>query len=143
MDTVDEGDCLLCAPEDPSTDSSSIHHHKRGTKIPDWVLGLGGLAACFVSIIAIIVIICSFTIRKMDRYERRGNGGQTYSKVPKRLSLAQIKTATMGFNQNRIVGEGASATVYRGSIPSGLAVAVKRFKLNKVHLFLMLMNGKA
>lgn len=63
----------------------------------------------------------------MDRYERRGNGGQTYSKVPKRLSLAQIKTATMGFNQNRIVGEGASATVYRGSLPSGLAVAVKRF----------------
>jgi hypothetical protein len=45
------------------------------------------------------------------------------SKVPKRLSLAQIRTATMGFNQNRIVGEGASATVYRGSLPSGLAVA--------------------
>lgn len=54
----------------------------------NWVFGLGGLAACFVSIIAIIVIISSFTIRKMDRYERRGNGGQTYSKVPKRLSLA-------------------------------------------------------
>lgn len=39
MDTVDEGDFLLCAPEDPSTDSSSIHHHKRGTKIPDWAIG--------------------------------------------------------------------------------------------------------
>ncbi|PHT45030.1 DNA-directed RNA polymerase subunit beta [Capsicum baccatum] len=69
-------------------DNSSIHHHKRGMKIPDWVLGLGGLAAYFVSIISIIVRISSFTIRKMDRYERRGNRGQTYSKVPKQLSLA-------------------------------------------------------
>ena len=29
------------------------------------------------------------------------------------MSLAEIRLATMGFDRNRIVGEGASATVYK------------------------------
>ncbi|KAH0976742.1 hypothetical protein GBA52_026461 [Prunus armeniaca] len=34
----------------------------------------------------------------------------------------------MGFNRNRVVGEGASAKVYKGSLSSGGEVAVKRFE---------------
>lgn len=56
-------------------DSSFIYYYKRGMKIFDWVFGLGGFVVCFVFIIVIIVIIFFFIIRKMDRYERRGNGG--------------------------------------------------------------------
>lgn len=34
--------------------------------------------------------------------------------MPTRLSLSDIKSATMGFNRDRLVGEGASAKVYKG-----------------------------
>ncbi|KAM2909537.1 hypothetical protein FF1_002506 [Malus domestica] len=34
----------------------------------------------------------------------------------------------MGFNRHRVVGEGASAKFYIGSLPSGGEVAVKRFE---------------
>lgn len=47
--------------------------------------------------------------------------------VPKMLSLSEIKSATNGFNQDKIIGEGASAVVYEGAIPSCGSVAVKRF----------------
>ncbi|CAL5191634.1 unnamed protein product [Lathyrus oleraceus] len=43
-----------------------------------------------------------------------------------RLSLSEITSATMGFNRDRLVGEGASAKVYKGSLPFGGDVAVKR-----------------
>ncbi|KHM98798.1 hypothetical protein glysoja_022208 [Glycine soja] len=36
------------------------------------------------------------------------------SKVPRRLSLSDIKYTTMEFNRDRLVGEGASAKVYKG-----------------------------
>lgn len=48
------------------------------------------------------------------------------NKVPMRLSLSEITSATMGFNRDRLVGEGASAKVYKGSLPFGGDVAVKR-----------------
>ncbi|CAB4319655.1 unnamed protein product [Prunus armeniaca] len=44
------------------------------------------------------------------------------------LGLGEIRSATMGFNRNRVVGEGASAKVYKGSLSSGGEVAVKRFE---------------
>ncbi|XWS23575.1 hypothetical protein CRYUN_Cryun28dG0026700 [Craigia yunnanensis] len=44
-----------------------------------------------------------------------------------RWSLAKKKLATVGFCRNKIVGEGASAIVHRGSISFGGVVAVKRF----------------
>ena len=48
--------------------------------------------------------------------------------MPTRLSLSDIKSATMGFNRDRLVGEGASAKVYKGFLPFRGDVAVKRFE---------------
>ncbi|XP_010496078.1 PREDICTED: L-type lectin-domain containing receptor kinase S.6-like [Camelina sativa] len=93
-----------------------------GLKIPFWSL-LPGLAA-IVFLVAFIVLslICG--------KKRISDGADTNSglnRMPGRLSLAEIKSATSGFNENTIVGQGASATVYKGSIPSIGSVAVKRF----------------
>lgn len=42
------------------------------------------------------------------------------------MLLAEIRLATMGFDRNRIVGEGASATVHKGFLLSGGEVAIKK-----------------
>ncbi|CAH8360917.1 unnamed protein product [Eruca vesicaria subsp. sativa] len=90
-----------------------------GLRIPFWSL-LPGLAA--------VVVLTAFIAYSLIRGKRRvvcEGGGMT--RVPGRLSLSEIKSATSGFNENTIVGHGATATVYRGSIPTVGSVAIKRF----------------
>ena len=133
MNAVEEGDCFMCFPEQPSmvSESSLIDDHARRKKLEELAFGLGGLAAFVVSLVAIVAVICFFTIKRR-RNNIRSKEGLTCSvqknRLPAKLSLAEIKAATMGFNRNRIVGEGASAKVYKGSLPSGGEVAVKRFE---------------
>ncbi|GKU90618.1 hypothetical protein SLEP1_g4591 [Rubroshorea leprosula] len=132
VDTVEEGYCFLCSPEDSSNKTSPVDHpRKKGPRVHKMALGLGGLAILIVSVVSIVGIISVCVIRKKrviirKRKEREACRVQT-SRVPTRLSLTEIRAATMGFSRNKIVGEGASATVYKGSLPSGVAVAVKRF----------------
>ncbi|KAL4305885.1 hypothetical protein AHAS_Ahas16G0123000 [Arachis hypogaea] len=49
------------------------------------------------------------------------------SKVSIRLLLSEIKYATMRFNHDKLVGEGASAKIYKRSLQHGGDVLVKRF----------------
>ncbi|TKY51380.1 L-type lectin-domain containing receptor kinase S.6 [Spatholobus suberectus] len=119
-DMLQEGDCFLCYEGDSMSDN------ERRKKIGEMALGLGGLTAFAVSGFAAVVVVCVFLTKK------KGGGGQSCrfqtSRVPTRLSLSEIKSATMGFNRERLVGEGASAKVYRGYLPFGGDVAVKRFE---------------
>ncbi|XP_007019440.2 PREDICTED: L-type lectin-domain containing receptor kinase S.6 [Theobroma cacao] len=131
IDAIEEGYCFMCSPEDSSTNSPRIYRpHKRSFKMGNMAVALGCLTISVVFVIAIIAVICFFAVRKKRDVGRRGKRIQTrvqMNNVPTRLSLAEIKSATMGFHRNRIVGEGASAVVYKGSLPSAGAVAVKRF----------------
>ncbi|KAK6257690.1 hypothetical protein QUC31_001149 [Theobroma cacao] len=131
IDAIEEGYCFMCSPEDSSTNSPQIYRpHKRSFKMGNMAVALGCLTISVVFVMAIIAVICFFAVRKKRDVGRRGKRIQTrvqMNNVPTRLSLAEIKSATMGFHRNRIVGEGASAVVYKGSLPSAGAVAVKRF----------------
>ncbi|XP_031284661.1 L-type lectin-domain containing receptor kinase S.6 [Pistacia vera] len=132
VDMVEDGECFMCYPGDSNYDSSNVNIHKSETNVRDMAFEFGGLAAFGFSIIAIVGVISFFLIRKKKHDGRRNKETQACNaqpnKVPKQLSLAEIRSATMGFHQDRIVGEGASATVYKGSLSSGGAVAVKRFE---------------
>ncbi|KAJ7969840.1 putative Kinase [Quillaja saponaria] len=132
MDTVEEGDCVLCYPEDSSLRSVPTDSHRKRKRVEEMALGFGGLSAFVVSVLAIVAVI-SFILTKKKRVTvRRSRNGQSCRvqshRVPTPLSLTEIKSATMGFNQDRLVGEGASAKVYKGSLQSGREVAVKRFE---------------
>ncbi|XP_017413162.1 L-type lectin-domain containing receptor kinase S.6 [Vigna angularis] len=137
MDVIDEGDCFLCYEGD-STDfghGSNMRVNERKKKIKEMALGLGGLTAFMVSVLAAMIVVCVFLTRKKGvvrkNMEQRQSCGSQTSKVPTRLSLSEIKSATMGFNRDRLVGEGASAKVYKGYLPFGGDVAVKRFQRQK------------
>lgn len=133
MDTIEEGDSFLCYSEDSSINDDPFDPHERRKKAVEMALGLGGLAAFFFFIFEILAAISYFLIKKKRLTVRRKREGLTCrvqtSRVPSsRLSLAEIRLATMGFDRKRIVGEGASATVYKGFLPSGGEVAIKRFE---------------
>ncbi|XP_004496496.1 L-type lectin-domain containing receptor kinase S.6 [Cicer arietinum] len=130
MDMIEEGDCFLCYGDD------SIGSKKKGKifrrkKIGEIALGIGGVTAFVVSALAAAVVICVF-LRRKKGFVRKIKEGQSCrfqtNKVPMRLSLSEITSATMGFNKDMLVGEGASAKVYKGSLPLGGDVAVKRFE---------------
>ncbi|KAK7391285.1 hypothetical protein VNO78_19699 [Psophocarpus tetragonolobus] len=131
--SIDEGDCFFCYPGDSSQTSTFFHtENHRTNKIGEIALGFGGLMAFLVSGLAAMLVVCVFLTKKTsrvpkDREQAHSCRFQT-SKVPTRLSLSEIKSATMGFNQDRLVGEGASAKVYKGYLPLGGDVAVKRFE---------------
>ncbi|KAA8546538.1 hypothetical protein F0562_002723 [Nyssa sinensis] len=137
MDTVGEGDCFICSPNDLSVKNGLSNSHHINKRLAKLAIGIGGLAAFIVFVFAILVIACFCMIRRKRLDSRKYNDGEICrfegNKVPKRLSLAEIKSATKGFDHNRIIGKGASAIVYEGSISSSGSVAVKRFsQLNQI-----------
>ncbi|XP_065882217.1 L-type lectin-domain containing receptor kinase S.6 [Euphorbia lathyris] len=120
-----EENCFMCYLQDSDEIENPNHKfQERRTKIREVGLGLGGLSAFLVSIVAIISIIIFFLTKKNNGNSRicKGDGSG-----PTRLSIAEIKAATLGFHRSRVIGEGASATVYKGFLPSVGAVAIKRF----------------
>ncbi|KAI6689515.1 hypothetical protein NL676_026343 [Syzygium grande] len=130
-DNVHEGECSTCLTEDSIIDMDGSESDRRdaGTKTRDMALGLGGLAAFLISLILILSVAGFYLIKNSRQRKMRTQEGPRFqlNKVPTRLSLAEIRAATMGFSRSKIIGEGASATVYQGSLPSGGTVAVKRF----------------
>ncbi|MED6144928.1 hypothetical protein PIB30_020050 [Stylosanthes scabra] len=132
MDTVEEGNCVFCYPGELDLDSaSSVQRNgtrrRRQQKISEMALGLGGITAFLVSVVAAGFVISIFLSKKKSNGNGKKNCRFQTTKVPMRLSLSEIKSATMGFNRDRLVGEGASAKVYKGSLQCGLDIAVKRF----------------
>ncbi|KAL7128267.1 hypothetical protein ABFS83_14G304700 [Erythranthe nasuta] len=126
-----EEDCLLCPHRNTAVEIGSYNYHRPNTTILNLVLIFGGFAAAAILIAAVIVGFCVCLARRRrlrrahrEREMRRFRGGRM---VPHMLSLNEIKSATNGFNQDKIIGEGASAVVYEGAIPSCGSVAVKRF----------------
>lgn len=124
--------CFMCSsPGELGGQNSNSNYHHIDKRVGELALGLGGLAAFIISLSAIVVIVIWCMTRKKRLYSRGSNEGQIQrfqgNKLPRRLPLAAIKSATKGFNHNRIIGEGGSATVYEGRLPSCGPVAVKRF----------------
>ncbi|XP_027150438.1 L-type lectin-domain containing receptor kinase S.6 [Coffea eugenioides] len=132
MDTVEEGDCLACFPGDLDLNFDHSRKWKFGL-----ILVIGGSAVITVILVAValFVILCCIkrnrSKAKRERHIEYHIGRFQSYKVPKYLSLSEIKEATKGFKEDRIIGEGASAVVYEGEIPSCGNVAIKRFTRGK------------
>ncbi|XAR49637.1 Non-specific serine/threonine protein kinase [Bertholletia excelsa] len=137
VNAAGELDCLMCSPTDLSAENGNFDFHHG---IGELVLVLGGVTLFIISVFAAVVIVILCMIRRKKLKTRGFHEGRVCrgnnNRVPKRLSLSEIKSATKGFSQRRIVGEGGAATVYEGSLPSLGEVAVKRFtKVDQISPF--------
>ncbi|KAF6163639.1 hypothetical protein GIB67_036099 [Kingdonia uniflora] len=137
--TGQDGECLMCSPDDLDIEIHPFDIHQTGkNKFVEVCLGLGGGLAVFLSVVLIVGGAVWWIVRKRRRV--MSDTGQIrrieMKKVPTRLSLAEIKSATRGFHRSKIIGEGASGIVYGGHLASGREVAVKRFsRLNHIDPF--------
>ncbi|KAK6115064.1 hypothetical protein DH2020_007333 [Rehmannia glutinosa] len=136
MDTVESGDCLMCYPGDTDIDISSFDYHPSNRRVLNLAMVLGGFLVLTILIASVVVgFVCLNRKRRLRKTcsERQMRTFQGGTMVPEMLSLNEIKSATNGFNSDKIIGEGASAVVYEGNIRNCGAVAVKRFiQENKV-----------
>ncbi|XP_077236139.1 L-type lectin-domain containing receptor kinase S.6-like [Tasmannia lanceolata] len=90
-------------------------------------LGFAGGTAAFLFSMAGIAGAGWYIVKKKRRNGMQSCRVEEITRVPTRVSLTEIKAATRGFDCEKIIGEGASGTVYQGVLRSGNAVAVKRF----------------
>ncbi|CAH9137914.1 unnamed protein product [Cuscuta epithymum] len=90
-----------------------------------------GIATVIVITFAsgLIILVCLQRKGKIDK------GGEEHGLLPlyslERVSYNELLRTTDGFNYSNIIGEGASAVVYKGTYIDGINVAIKVFKLQK------------
>ncbi|XP_057795474.1 L-type lectin-domain containing receptor kinase S.6 [Salvia miltiorrhiza] len=130
MEAVKTGDCSVCSQWDTNIEFGSFNTRRTRKEILILVVVLTSFAALTV-LFGAGVFVCVCVIRRrgcrraeMQRQPYRFHGGRM---VPMMLSLSEIRSATNGFNHDRVIGEGGSAVVYVGKIPHCGTVAIKRF----------------
>ncbi|KAL9234193.1 hypothetical protein vseg_009088 [Gypsophila vaccaria] len=121
-------DCMLCNPEilENFDENDSVFDVIGGKK--GFVIAIGVtvvLVLCFLAAL-VGVLVCKPT-RRVKRKEDGLIPRIRWKKGPVKLSLSEIRLATNEFSRSRIIGQGASATVYRGVFGDDQVVAVKRF----------------
>ncbi|KNA16286.1 hypothetical protein SOVF_090070 [Spinacia oleracea] len=121
--TVDKdlegGDCMNCIPGEGSDGDS-----KKDDKTVDIALTV---VISALSLFAIVVMFYLIWMSRKDVESKREKSRRIELKTgPIKLHLSEIESATNGFSKSKIIGQGASSTVYRGILFHGQVVAVKR-----------------
>ncbi|KAD0812905.1 hypothetical protein E3N88_43676 [Mikania micrantha] len=139
METRSSRSCLICYPEDPVVEDYEItlyHDHHKDNRVLELAFGLLFLTGFLIIISSLIIVYCICLNKRRTLRQRFRDHPQMYrfqeTEIPKKIKLADIRSATKGFDQNRIIGQGASSIVYEAYLPSCGNVAVKRFcKVNQ------------
>jgi LRR receptor-like serine/threonine-protein kinase FLS2 len=87
-------------------------------------------ALAFGGIITAASLFCSIRTRAKSNKGRPMNSDRISDKANpiKSMTTTELYEATGGFSPQNIIGSGKTATVYRGCLPDGKEVAIKRFK---------------
>ncbi|PIN08110.1 Serine/threonine protein kinase [Handroanthus impetiginosus] len=107
-------------PPIPVSDSGNRHHKKIG-------LALGiGFPSFFC---AVLVVFGLFSVKKWKGTKTEKSLKAELMAGPRQFSYKELKSATRGFQQTRVLGHGAFGTVYKAFfVDSGAISAVKRSK---------------
>ncbi|KAI3761683.1 hypothetical protein L1987_52104 [Smallanthus sonchifolius] len=134
METTTSRSCLICYPEDPSFQDSEIavwNDHHKDNRVLELAFGLLFVTSALIVVASLVTVYCVCLNKRRMLRQRCADRPQMYrfqeTEVPKKLKLADIRSATKGFDPNRIIGQGASSVVYEAHLPSCGNVAVKRF----------------
>ncbi|KAI3513585.1 hypothetical protein L1887_20921 [Cichorium endivia] len=134
METVSSRNCLMCYPEDPSIEEAEmglLNDHRKDNRVLELAFGLLFFTVLLIIVATMFTVYCVCLTKRRAQKQRSNEHGQMYpfqeAAVPKQMKLTDIRSATKEFDQNRIIGEGASSIVYEANLPSCGNVAVKRF----------------
>lgn len=133
VETVASENCLICFPEDSGQDeehkTGSSNHRHSDKRVLELALGLLGLIVILIllTVCLVVLYVCFMKRRNPSEEEPQICSRFQENRMPRRLKLSEIRSATKGFCRNQIVSEGVSAIVYEASLPWCGNVAVKRF----------------
>ncbi|XP_050213482.1 L-type lectin-domain containing receptor kinase VII.1 isoform X1 [Mercurialis annua] len=121
-----------------SNTNSSIGERLIAVGLPSFVLPkasvfeskgfiAGVTVGSFVCVVLIVLIILFFVRRKMKRDREKADMEEWELEYwPHRITYQEIETATKGFSEENVIGIGGNGKVYKGVLPGGSEVAVKR-----------------
>ncbi|KAL2931122.1 Cysteine-rich receptor-like protein kinase 25 [Bienertia sinuspersici] len=106
---------------------------KNGTKSSKLIVIIVPIVGSLVFII-ILAFICIILKRrkKQRKFTANFNKEQMDALQSLQFSIGVIKVATENFADNNKLGEGGSGIVYKGKLPDGQEIAVKRFERDAV-----------
>ncbi|KAH9308048.1 hypothetical protein KI387_035959 [Taxus chinensis] len=110
--------------------------HKSGSRRRALLFGFGGAAAGFFLLSSLGVCYFMWARRKGSAHHRsfvKLNRSSLEGAVEPNtgavwFSIQKIRDATRNFSADNVIGQGGFGTVFRGTLPSGKPVAVKRIK---------------
>ncbi|GMN25956.1 hypothetical protein TIFTF001_001123 [Ficus carica] len=126
-----------------SQGSNCDHDDEDGTSFPlDLVAAFGGdvgfgLLCLFLASYKLHQVLKKRRVKKMKEAFFKQNGGPLLqeklssdgsSEKAKLFTAEELQRATENYNRNRFLGQGGYGTVYKGMLPDGSVVAIKRFK---------------
>ncbi|XP_021639985.2 L-type lectin-domain containing receptor kinase VII.1-like [Hevea brasiliensis] len=87
----------------------------------------GAVLGGFAVIVAVALITLFYARRKQRMARARANMEEWELEYwPHRITYQEIETATKGFSEQNVIGFGGNGKVYKGVLPGGEEVAVKR-----------------
>ncbi|KAI3689404.1 hypothetical protein L2E82_47360 [Cichorium intybus] len=143
VEAVGSENCLICFPDDPVKEEHKTpvpNNHHKDKRVLQLALGLLALNLILILLTVSFVVFYVCVTKRRNQMQNSIEQGQIRTfqekRMPRRLELSMIRSATKGFSRNQIISQRPSATVYEANLPPYGNVAVKRFRhVNKTGSF--------
>ncbi|KAL6282473.1 hypothetical protein ACE6H2_013402 [Prunus campanulata] len=101
---------------------------KNGTLEPNWRKAKYIIPG-IILVILFVASVSIFVLRRKRKVEAAGEATSLPQLLWRRVSHLELLRGTNGFNENNLLGSGGFGSVYKGTLPDGIEVAVKVFSL--------------
>ncbi|KAL7595703.1 hypothetical protein Lser_V15G30804 [Lactuca serriola] len=135
IDAIGPGNCFICFPVVPLKEEYETglpNNHHKDKRVFQLAVGLLALNLILILLSVGFVVFYMCVLKRRNQMQDLMEQGQIRTfqekKMPRRLELSVIRSATKGFSRNQIISQRPSATVYEANLPPYGNVAVKRFR---------------